>query len=355
MPVTGSAETRLVRGAHAAGARAAAWLVEQRADDGLFRDFETYAGASDEWVTAYVSEALLDGTREPGPRAAATQALGRLALRQRPDGSWGYNGLVPGDCDSTAWTLLALRAAGSRPSPELAASRWLLRERRDDGAFATYGSPAAIARFIDEPEHERLRGWTSAHACVSAAALLALARALPRPARGLLDDSVAWLRAARDDDGTWPAYWWAGWGYATLHALLALAAAGALEEHELEAAADFALLAGDRDGGFGPEPGMPSEAFATALALRILLLRPQSRHRTRARAAAAWLLEAQRPDGSWEPQPILRIPEPFVLRPWTVTAWRRDVLGTGVQLRDPAATFTTATVLRALATVERTG
>lgn len=345
MRVTGSAETA---GEADGLARGAAWLVAQQDPDGFFRDFATYAGASDEWVTAYVCETLLCSAPQERVRSVAFEALKKLALRQRPDGSWGYNATVPGDCDSTAWSLLAFSCSGWRPSPLERACAFLLRERREDGAFATYGEPDAIARFIEEPRRELLRGWTKGHACVSAVVLLALARSLPRPSRDALAPSAAWLRSARQGDGTWPAYWWAGWAYATLQALRALAATGVSIEAEARAAADLALESGADDGGFGPTWGEASEPFATALALQVLLLGPEAHHRRRALAAAHWLLEHQAPDGHWESAPILRIPEPFILAPWTVTSWRMDELGTGVQVRDGACVFTTATALRAL-------
>lgn len=349
---TGSASPIAPPAPRRAIARAVEWLAAQRGTDGLFRDFQTYAGASDEWVTAYVCEALLTEAVPGLARSTALAALGRLVLRQRPDGSWAYNASVPGDCDSTAWTLLALDAAGWRPSPIIAGARWLLGHRHDNGAFATYGSPDPIGDFIGEHRHQYLRGWTTAHACVTAVAARALTMTLPRHGRQELTLSIDWLRDARSTEGTWDAYWWAGWGYGTLYSIQALLSSGSRCDLERAAAADFALRAANPDGGYGADPGSASQAFATALALQTLLLGGRRRHRLHANAAARWLLDHQDPDGCWPSVPIMRIPEPFILQPWTVTSWRTDTLGTGVVLSDPGSLFTTATALRALVSAE---
>lgn len=328
-----------------AAARASAWLVEQRDADGLFGDFATYAGTSDEWITAYVCEAVLSAEPSPGAHAAAQDAVRRLAPRQRADGGWGYNEAVPSDCDSTAWAVAALCAAGASAPSRLAACRFLARQQRADGAFATYGSAEPIARFIGFPATERLRGWTSGHACVSGAAVVALARALPRGERGPVAAGAAWLRAAQQPDGRWRAYWWPGWPYATLHALQALAAAGQLGEDAARRASDLALGAGADDGGFGPDRGAAPDAFSTALALRVLLAGPSPRHRRRARDAARWLVERQAPEGAWASAAVLRIPEPSVLAPWALEGSAFP----GIEARDQHGIFTTATALRALA------
>lgn len=69
-------------------------------------------------------------------------------------------------------------------------------------------------------------------------------------------------------------------------------------------ALDWLISVQNPDGGFGGCAGAPSTAEETGLALRALVLSgvdPQEECCTR---AARWLIEHQRPDGSWNPAPI---------------------------------------------------
>ena len=91
---------------------AAAFIAGRQARDGTWRDFRTLAGEAEDWTTAYIGAQL--GTARV-PAASLRRATSALLARQRPDGGWGYNALVPADGDSTAWALLVapLRLRGS--------------------------------------------------------------------------------------------------------------------------------------------------------------------------------------------------------------------------------------------------
>jgi len=63
-----------------------------------------------------------------------------------------------------------------------------------------------------------------------------------------------------------------------------------------------------------------------------------------------WLIEHQRPDGSWPPSARHRVPPPDIVDPEEYQSWTVDakISGTGSIILDEQSNFTTATVLAAL-------
>src|SRR5262249_18793244 len=134
------------------------YLVGQQRADGGWEDFHSLpVGAATEWITGFVAAALLDAG---GPEARAAGGGGGApppSLPARGGGGWGVNGATGPDADSTAWSLIAIRAAGADPPP--GAVSFLASLRRDDGGFATY---------------PRRDGWGLSHPDVTPVATLAL-------------------------------------------------------------------------------------------------------------------------------------------------------------------------------------
>ena len=105
--------------------RAIRFLLAARKPDGWWRDFDTLAGSSDEWVR----DAL----------AAAHELWSRLARRQSWSGGWAYNRRVPSDADSTLWALnLGRRLAVTRSFRMRRARAFIGRHLRANGGVATY-------------------------------------------------------------------------------------------------------------------------------------------------------------------------------------------------------------------------
>jgi squalene cyclase len=326
-------------------------LGRAQGEGGLWRDFRTLAGSSEEWVSAFVAAALARGPRPP---RFVDETLKTLVHRQRRDGGWGYSAEVPPDCDSTAWALIAL--AGSpilRPSVALRAGRFIALHRDPrTGGFSTYAAADRIDRYI-AASPEVVTGWTSAHVCVTATALQALA--LHPPADGpVVRMAIAWLREQRSGTGEWTSYWWSGTAYATYHALRALLLWGAADPRDA-GLTHASVLARQRPDGSWAAPDGTADLFETAWNLRTLLLAPLRAGLVAARRAASYIVHEQRPDGSWRPAPILRIPPPFEVKPEQVRSWRVDAPGTGVVLSDERSTFTSAAALGALANVVACG
>jgi squalene-hopene/tetraprenyl-beta-curcumene cyclase len=321
-------------------AAAASYLSDTQSPDRLWRDFETLAGNSCDWVSGFVAFALGSVGLLRDVVRDTTHALLRV---QRPSGGWAYNEKVPPDADSTAWVVLALATTTVwKPSMVLRALNYLLRHKSNHG-FSTYTREDGIERFIGATP-DQTQGWRDTHLCVTAVVTHALlAHGLAGDAR--VGAAIAALRNAQREDGLWTSYWWPGSAYATAQSLRALAAAGAITDDVWRRAADGLITQQRPDGGFADD-GAESRAFATAMSLTALLTRPDRRCDPAVDAAAAWLLYAQRA-GHWPSAPILRIPRPMVTNPET-EVFKPDELGTGVLVRDQCGIFTTAAAVAAL-------
>jgi squalene-hopene/tetraprenyl-beta-curcumene cyclase len=332
------------------------FMVEDRGDSrgvgaplGPSRRLE--ACQSPVWDTALSMLALSDaglGAEHPAMRRGAEWLLAEEVTGRgdwtvaRPDlrpGGWAFefaNDNYP-DVDDTAEVVLALQrlrhagdaaahasANGSRNgsapprdlSPRLAgaverAARWVEGMQSGDGGWGAFDADntRALARelpfldfgeVIDEPSAD-----VTAHAVEMLAALgLADGQASRR--------GVRWLIESQETDGSWFGRWGVNHVYGTGAALPALIAAGVspssgcvrravrwLERHQNE------------DGGWGEDPRSyddprwigrgPSTASQTAWAL--LALHAAGERSQALERGVDWLVETQRPDGTWdEPQ-----------------------------------------------------
>ncbi|HWH94861.1 MAG TPA: prenyltransferase/squalene oxidase repeat-containing protein [Baekduia sp.] len=313
----------------AAGSR---FLSARRSRDGMWRDFHTAAGASADWVTAFVCAMTRDCDEL---RYDAREAVATLAGRQRPNGGWGYNHAVPTDCDSTAWALLAFRAHEPPDAGAIAAALEYVRHHQvwPEGGFATYSKIDGIGRYISEGG-EAATGWQLPHACVTSVALRALVE--HGELRNSREASQArdYLLGAREASGAWMSYWWPGSAYNTCFALQALAAFDAIDEADV-------LAVG---------PGHDAGTFEIALDILTLLLVPGRETLRASEKVRDRLLGLQQRDGGWPSRPILRIPAPTQALPERQAEWTADGLrGSGVILGDPRRVFTSAAALSALA------
>jgi hypothetical protein len=308
---------------------AVAYLLRQRNQHGWWTDFDTLAGPSTEWTSAFVALALAQ-TSQPEARAVAQATWMSLRRHRWWSAGWGFNTSVPSDADTTIWVLRL--AAAMRASPGRRAHRFLRGHINDDGAIATYAHAHAIQAFT------RLRGisfsgWCGAHACVTAAG--AGLRELPERERVL-----TWLRKAQGCDGSWTAYWWCSRHYATALACEALGdVAGPGDLDRVSRATRWTIEDLERrEDTLSP--------FELAFALRTLLCDREGAE------CAPFVLDRlsreQRADGSWMPSARLRIPPPGVTDPETFSAWFEGGRGGGSVQSDKNASFTTAAVLQAL-------
>jgi hypothetical protein len=185
-----------------ATSEAVEYLFAQQQNDGHWEDFQLPMGASDEWVTAFVGEALAMiiacplWSRFSDPLSHAIQWLLKNRHYRR---GWGFNARTGPDADSTAYVLRLLR----RFKIDIGADdeSWLQERWHPDGGIATYEGPAA---------------WGMPHPDVTAVAFQAFSSQLQQQ---LLPSFQEYLIRTRRPDGTWPAYWWRTCHYSTFHSL----------------------------------------------------------------------------------------------------------------------------------------
>jgi squalene-hopene/tetraprenyl-beta-curcumene cyclase len=328
----------------AARSAAVDFLVGARDSRGWWSDFDTLAGKSDEWVTAYVGSTLARLSDEPAQQAAR-DAWQRLRVRRRWRRGWGYNRFVPPDADSTIWSLSLAEALGLRPTLRVRRALHFLSTGIDaQGGVATFPQASPIRRFTRLSGATGFAGWCSPHVCVSAAA--AGLRSLPERASVL-----QFVRRSQAPDGTWPAYWWEGSEYSTALAVEALAGCAALSDaRRVEHAAATMGRRIAPDGAVRSTARPNGSAFATACVGIVMACAPESAATNAGlRGAFSWLITNQARNGSWEASAYLRIPPPAVVDPDQYQHWTFGGRGGGSIVVD-FGVYTTATVLRALCT-----
>lgn len=318
--------------------RAVTFLLGERDAQGWWWDFDTLAGESDEWVTAYTGLALArSGT------TAHHDAWRLLRSRWRWNGGWGYSRRVPADADSTAWALRLGHTVGAGATRRYRRALALLeRHVGAAGGVATYRRAGSIRRFTALDRRVRFDGWCAPHVCVTAMAASVV---------GLTSQPAirAFLVSHQDSDGSWPGYWWCDREVATGLAAEALAKGTPAERARAAAAATWALREST-----ATEPS--DSAFRLAWRLRLFNLVPEPRTGAAARhRTVEELASLQRSDGSFPPSSRLRIPPPDVVNPDDWRGWRLGGRGGGSIIVDQRAIFTTATVVAALATVTGAG
>ncbi|BAZ21973.1 squalene/oxidosqualene cyclase [Kalymmatonema gypsitolerans NIES-4073] len=332
---------------------AVTFLLEAKTPEGWWQDYNFPQAASigDEWVTGYVGTVL---SEVPDTRidSALLQAWELLKTRDhRPSGGWGYNYKLCTDADTTGWALQLAAAVGASDSERAQRAKLALASQlQPDGGLSTFREEP-IRAYIKVPDLAKVSfaGWCSSHACVSAA----VAR-LPEFHSRLLD----YLRATQTSEGNWKGYWWPDHEYTTALAAEALAASGeASDKPRIEQAVAWGLKRLSPQGFVATSRHPNGSTFATAWCLRLLLLNTDDAEVKAATGAATqWLLEQQKPNGSWELSAYLRIPFPFDPNPDEFPRWRYYVeIEEGDNKRfegsiifDHNSIFTTATVLSSL-------
>jgi hypothetical protein len=319
-------------------ASAVDWLLAARHQSGWWRDYfgTKSVDASDEWVSAYVGDALARVALEPA-QSAADEVLDLLLTQRDRTFGWGYNVVLPPDGDSTTWALRLARSLGESEHERLTAGRSLLKSLTSPGggvASHTEQGAAALDRVVEIGGS--YEGYQAPHLCITA----------PAAILGISDTALPYLCTSQNTDGSWSSYWWDVDEYATAWAVEALAVSAAHRD-VVAAAVEWCALQVGSDGAVASTiDGAPSP-FATALALYALRIGGETEDARRAaERAQRWLLQQQAEDGSWEASARLRVPAPFVRRPWEPD---QPML----QYIPDCGVWTTATVLVALSAGSR--
>lgn len=321
------------------------YLRSTRTDQGYWADFDSTIGLSNEWVTGYVGYQL-SGVAHPETQRMAQNAWRWLRQRRWWNPGWGFAAPAPPDADSTQWALHLAEMLGEQDSRRARrAYRFLASHMQADGGIATFAHAGAIRLFTGLLLNPvSFAGWCSSHLDVTAAAATLKHFTMREPC-------LEYLRGAQTPDGYWPAYWWRDRVYSTALGVEALGGAGEPgDKPRIETAVAWTCSR------FGPQGAIPTRIhldgspFATALGLRVLALAGDIAQVGDLIARGCdWLLEHQRPDGSWEPSAAMRVPPPNMTDPEAYTGWRMSSFVRGAHIvLDLDANFTTATVLHTL-------
>jgi len=323
------------------------YISSKQSNDGLWRDYNTLAGFSSEWVSGYVCSSLFISNYFV---KETFLALRTIMSRQRGNGGWSYNKNVPTDADSTAWVLMAMGSHEMmRPSMKERGIKYLKFHQIDkSGGFATYSEKLdGIHKYIGANPEDSL-AWYSEHNCVTAIVLESLLL------NGIsMDDSsikkaVNFLLDKKEKNGLWKSYWWNGYSYCTYHAMKALYYSGALSNFGVSSIQTALIDSQNFDFGWSDKNSEDSEIFSSSLNIKSLLFIPNQESIRAAEKGINYILGKQNEDGSWSPDAYLRIPFPDTAIPDNFFSWKINGLGSGVMVADVNKLFTTVTALSAL-------
>lgn len=299
-------------------------------------DFLTSAGQSTTWTSSYV-----------GMMLAEVNSLHPLlkSVLKRVDSlsSNAFNDSSLADGDTASFILGFQQASGIDVDPNLITGWHEFMD--EDGGWVTYRDQEALRLKLEIPEETSLKGWTSSHACVTAAAVYVLAK-IPSLR---LDYEISCLHLATllANKNRWTSYWWTSDIYATAFAMQALS--HHIDFKSICEAPALWLIGEQHSSGYWPNPTTnESNAFYTALAIKSLITYDATSFQDSISKGVEWLLAHQTEDGSWQTNRILRIPATDVMDPSTITHWRKSSFGVNCLVDDHNRVFTTSTVLNAL-------
>jgi squalene-hopene/tetraprenyl-beta-curcumene cyclase len=282
--------------------------------------------ASPVWDTAIAMFALgeLGQADSAGLTRAADWLLSKEVRRKgdwavkRPDlrpGGWAFefaNEHYP-DIDDTAMVLLAFEhAKASDPGAQARAERraidWLIGMQSSDGGWAAFDADNnwQVLNRVPFADHNAMLDPTCPD--ITGRVLEALCRrelTLEHPA---VTRAVDYLLAHQKPDGSWYGRWGVNYVYGTFLALRGLRASKADAGPAVANAGRWLIEAQNRDGGWGEScssyerhrfVAAPSSASQTAWGLMGLHAAGQG-DCAAAHRGAQWLIERQRPDGTWD-------------------------------------------------------
>ncbi len=321
----------------ASAIQSALTYIEKNINDSFeWTDFLTSAGQSNTWTSSYVGMMIAE--------INSLHPILKLVLKRGDSlSSNAFNDSSIPDGDTVSFILGFQQASGIDVDPNLI-TRW--HEFMDeDGGWVTYRDQKALRLKLELPEETSLKGWTSSHACVTAAAAYVLAKI---PSLRLdYEISCLYLATLLENKNRWTSYWWTSDIYATAFAMQALSHHPDFKSI-CEAPALW-LIGEQHSSGCWPNPMTnESNAFYTALAIKSLIAYDAMSFQDSISKGVKWLLAHQTEDGSWQTNRILRIPATDVTDPSTITHWRKSSFGVNCLVDDHNRVFTTSTVLNAL-------
>ncbi len=218
------------------------------------------------------------------------------------------------DIDDTAMVLLALQhARASDPEKQEKAEKrainWLLGMQSSDGGWAAFDvdNNWQILNKVPFADHNAMLDPTCAD--ITGRVMDALCRRGMSHNDEVIHRGVRYLLTTQEKDGPWYGRWGVNYIYGTFLALRGLRASGDPAAHEsMKRAASWYYSVQNPDGGWGEScMGYQTGGFVTAestasqTAWALLgLLAAEGTLTPKAKAGIQWLMDRQKPDGTWD-------------------------------------------------------
>lgn len=317
------------------------FIAKQQNNDGSWLDYNTNAGMSNIWSTAFILNNICDANFKDTFIQKSTSFL----LDNQQNNFWGYNTSMLPDNDSTSFVLLALyknNGAISKKNIETYIAQQFI-----SGGYSTYSDEKALSNYLKIPIIE-IQGWMQEHVCVSAVSYYLMETININ--HTIKDKLYNFLLKHQNINGLWDSYWWTSPIYATSFIIQAYFINHTKLTERINKAISGLLVLQQNDGSFIDNHKVKSPFF-TALAI-IALSSNHSifvKYYNKIRLATQWLLSQQTKDGSFLSTYALQIPEPNVANPKSIKTWSKEKNQvTNIIANDFMRLFTTSTCIKAL-------
>ncbi len=254
-------------------------LLDHQQPDGTWR-FCT----SDVWDTSLIVRGFRN--HRGFAREGLTPALDFLQAAQNTDGGWPFRSSVETDNDTTGAVVVALHGTPQGEQTIDRALAYLGHVQMDNGLWRTW-------HFHDDPPVEDV----VAHV-LSALDVYAGRHHIA------VDAARRWLATKICERGAWAASWYRGIPYAVAEIGRALGPGHPVADHGITMLA----AAQATDGGWSASPDTPCCPSATGQALMAV----SADHPECVAPALQYLVETQRPDGTWPGTPDMYGPRPLL-------------------------------------------
>jgi len=324
------------------------FLVNYQNEDGSWFDYNTNAGMSNVWSTAFILNNILDIKID---KKVISKAIS-FFKNNKQQSLWGYNTSMLPDNDSSSFVLMVLYHQNVDISKEL---EIYLSQQSNKGGFSTYIDRKKLSNYLQTPQ-KKLDGWLQEHICVSAVSYYLMERLNleGNPSKDKLHD---FLFKNQRKDGLWISYWWTSPIYATSFIIQAYFINNTEINESISRAISGLLSLQQSDGSFIDNHNTKS-SFYTALVIIALCSNKtvSNEYQTKIKLAIDWLLSQQTKDGSFISTYSLQLPNTSVLNPKNIKKWTKgNSQATNIITNDFMRLFTTSTCAKALDLYRKNG
>jgi squalene cyclase len=314
---------------------------------GFWIDFDSHNGSTC-WTTSYVARNLANNSKNLEKLLIVKN---RIQFNQRSDGGWAYNHTVASDTDTTTNCLLFLFKFSSRDSKIINKGiEYILKHQDKQGGFFTYSEE----EFKQIYGNKDGKGWYSPNVEVTSLAIKVLIENKSNSAE--IKKALDFIKSKQNNNGSWDPYWWSSEEYAIINSINVLEKYPEYDENVKKAL--IYLTDKRKEYGWINDFTKIYSSFYAALALELIIdQRLIRKYKIAKRYQIAdvsinsileneinKLIYAQNRDGSYNPEPILRIPRSDITDISTVKKWLIDIPHKNTIYRDNNKFFTTATV-----------